>query len=139
MTERRADITVRSVITDLSENGTPDGEETEEFTTTAAVKQSGGLTHISYREAGEGGAVVCDITVGPSGVHVRRRGAVVTDMHFGTADFSGIYEIPPYRFDMRIRTEKIRNGLTPDGGRLDLFYLLTVGGAPKRVHFLIRY
>ena len=42
-----------------------------------------------------------------------------------------IYSIPPFSFDAEIYTRKIRSTISSSGGKLELFYSITVGGAKK--------
>ncbi len=129
-------VHVRSVITALAEGGVPQGEdEVTELTAPVLLKFSDGEPlSLTYTEAAEGGKTVCHVSVAEDGVTVSRRGASVCDMHFGEADDEGVYEIPPYSFPMTIRTVKIRNRLTHDGGVLDLFYRMSLGGDDRKVH-----
>ena len=48
-----------------------------------------------------------------------------------------LYQVPPYSFDAVIYTKKIRSTLTKDGGRVDIFYRMTLGGAEKNVRMRI--
>ncbi len=126
---------VSSLIENLSDAGIPEGDE--EVTETHpdgfyTVKDD--EIKINYREDTEGGAVYTDIVVKSNGITVTRKGALLSEMHFeeGKTDKS-TYEIPPYKFDVEIFTKKIRNNLKEDGGKLHIHYLMTIGGAKKRV------
>ena len=77
---------------------------------------------------------MCHVAVADDRVTVSRRGASVCDMHFGDAEDEGVYSIPPYSFSMKLRTLRIRNRLTQNGGVLDLFYRMSLGGDDRKVH-----
>ena len=87
----------------------------------------------------ESGSVFSDILIRESGtVTVRRSGAIDSTMHFDiNEEFNTVYSLPPYKFDMTVRTEKIKNSLSVFGGTLEIFYGMSVGGAGKRVKMRI--
>ena len=134
-----AHFTVRSVIDNLTASGIPDGEP--EITETASC----GFMHFSeeqitltYTENGEGGRVFTDITVLGKGVTVKRRGAIESEMLFSEGvTHDSIYEVTPYKFDITVTARKIRNSLTKDGGILDMFYNMKIGGADKSARMKI--
>ncbi|MCQ2413534.1 MAG: DUF1934 domain-containing protein [Clostridia bacterium] len=131
-------FTVRSVIENLTDAGVSDGSpEESEFTVTGFIRQTDEGYTLTYQEQTEGGKVVCDVETGDGEVTVCRRGAICCVMKFGKEPTSTVYEIPPYKFDMTLRTKKIRNTLSLDGGMLDLFYSMNVGGAEKNVRLRI--
>lgn len=128
-------VYVRSVITALAEGGVPQGEdEVTELSAPVLLKFSDGGLSLTYTEQAEGGKTVCHVAANGDRVTVSRRGASECDMHFGDAEDEGVYSIPPYSFPMKIRTLKIRNRLTQDGGVLDLFYRMNLGGDDRKVH-----
>lgn len=134
-TDKEVRLILRSVIQNLTEDGTPDGApEQTRLTLPGRLCAEGDAVILTYEEPGEGGTIHCRVTLRGDTVVVRRQGAVMCEMVFSPEEYRGIYEVPPYRFDMTVRTRKIRAALTPEGGELDLFYSLTVGGAPKHVH-----
>ena len=51
--------------------------------------------------------------------------------------FNTLYCVGPYSFDMTVRTKRIRNSLTVDGGELQLIYSMNVGGQEKNVRMRI--
>lgn len=128
-------VYVRSVITALAEGGVPQGEdEVTELSAPVLLKFSDEGLSLTYTEQAEGGKTVCHVAATEDRVTVSRRGASACDMHFGDAEDEGVYSIPPYSFPMKIRTLKIRNRLTQDGGVLDLFYHMNLGGDDRKVH-----
>ena len=93
---------------------------------------------ISYTEESEGGRIFTDISVSGGEVDLKRRGAVVSDMHFAEGEVhKSEYSVPPYTFDTVITTKKVRNNLTRAGGRLDLYYEMNIGGQDKKVRMKI--
>lgn len=130
---------ISSVIENLTAGGLVDGEsEKTEITPTGFFKISDAGFEISYVELTEGGKVVSDITVTESSVDVKRRGAVDSDMHFEVGVcHKSLYTVSPYSFDSEITTRKIRNNMTRDGGKVDIFYNMKIGGAEKSVKMRI--
>ena len=93
---------------------------------------------LTYTE-GEGEAkVFSQITVRGETVSIQRRGASESSMllEIGKKQTS-VYKVPPYSFDMTVRTKKIRNSLTEAGGELQLIYSMNVGGQEKSVRMKI--
>ena len=127
-------VALKSVIQNL-EDGLPYGEdEVTEGVVFGFMKTTEDGFFLTYSEEGEDGRTVSDITTEGARVTVRRRGNVVSEMVFAEGEeHTSIYEVTPYRFDMKVRTTKIRNTLTLGGGGLDLFYKMEVGGAEKAV------
>ena len=127
-------VAVKSVIQNL-EDGLPYGEdEVTEGVAFGFMKTTEDGFFLTYSEEGEDGRTVSDITTEGTRVTVRRRGSVLSEMIFVEGEeHTSIYEVTPYRFDMRVKTTKIRNTLTLGGGGLDLFYKMEVGGAEKAV------
>jgi len=130
---------ISSVIENLSQSGLPEGDtERTEITPDGFLKISDGEIIIMYSESTEGGKVVSDIIIADDTVSVIRRGAVVSDMVFSEGErHNSLYQVPPYSFDTEIYTKKIRNNMTRDGGRLDIFYTMKIGGAEKSVRMKI--
>ncbi|MBE6536990.1 MAG: DUF1934 domain-containing protein [Ruminococcaceae bacterium] len=137
---KKVKLKIKSEIENLNENGTPDGDtELSESAHSGAMKISGSEFSLSYREMTESGSVFSDILIRESGtVTVRRSGAIDSTMHFDiNEEFNTVYSLPPYKFDMTVRTEKIKNSLSVFGGTLEIFYGMSVGGADKRVKMRI--
>ena len=130
---------ISSVITNLGASGLPDGEpERTEIETVGFYKINGENFEIDYSENTEGGRVVTTISVSEDGVRVLRHGAVESDMRFSEGvSHSSLYTVSPYSFDTVVRCKKIRCGLDNNGGRLDIFYDMTIGGAEKSVRMRI--
>ncbi len=127
-------VAFKSVIQNL-EDGLPYGEdEVSEGVAFGFMKTVEDGFFLTYSEEGEGGRTVSDITTEGARVTVRRRGSVESEMVFSVGEtHSSLYEIPPYRFDMKVTATKIRNTLALGSGGLDLFYKMEIGGAEKKV------
>ena len=137
---KRVKLKICSYIDNLDSASLPEGErEVSETTHTGAMKISCGAISLSYRENTEGGSVFSDILLHESGaVTVRRTGAIDSTMHFDeNEEFNTVYSLPPYKFDMSVRTKKIRSTLSEAGGTIEIFYEMTLGGADKRVKMKI--
>jgi len=132
-------LIISSVIENLLPSGLPDGEpEKTEISPEGFLKISDSEYEITYSEMTEGGKVVSAINVTSDSVRVKRVGAVESDMLFREGlTHTSLYSIPPYSFDSEIYTRKIRNNLTRDGGRIDIFYNMKIGGAEKQVKMRI--
>ena len=131
---KKVNMTIKSYIDNVDDCGNVD-RELSESTHTGAMKISCGETSLSYRESTEGGSVFSDILIHESGaVTVRRTGAIDSTLHFDeNEEFNTVYSLPPYKFDMSVKTEKIKNTLSILGGTLEIKYEMTVGGAKKLV------
>ena len=136
---KEAKISVSSTIENLTDTGVTDGApEVTEARYDGFYKISDGEFLITYREDSEGQSVISDITVREGAVTVKRTGSVHSEIDFTEkAEHKSLYEVKPYAFDMTVFTRKIRSSLTKDGGRLDIYYDMTIGGAQKKVKMRI--
>lgn len=132
-------FTVNSVIDNLSESGLPEGEpEINIFTTDGCMSTDGDSLLLSFTEVQEGGEAHTDLYVTPERVRLVKTGAITSEMHFSEGeDFNTLYRVGPYAFDMCVRTKRIRNTLSADGGELQLIYSMNVGGQEKSVRMRI--
>ena len=130
---------ISSSIDNLTKEGLADGEpERNDITVEGFYKISDEGYEITYSEMTEGGKVVSDIVITASSVTVKRRGAVDSEMVFSEGLLhKSLYTVSPYSFDAEVLTKRIRNGLTKDGGRIDIFYNMKIGGADKAVKMRI--
>ena len=130
-------VTVRSVIDNLDAVGLPEGESEISITTHDAFlkvtpREEGDLIVISYSETVEGDRIYTEITLDGGTVTLARHGATEYTIRFTEGEeYVGIYEVAPYKFDMRVLTKRIRNGVTRRGGELRINYSMNVGGAEK--------
>ena len=132
-------VKISSVIENLSPSGLCEGDaEKSESIADGFLKISDGEYEITSSEMTEGGKLVTDIFIGADSVRVKRVGSIESDMLFEEGlSHKSLYSIPPYSFDAEITTKKIRNSITRDGGRIDIFYDMKIGGAEKRVKMRI--
>ena len=71
---------------------------------------------------------------------LRRMGGIVSDMLFIEGEETKtLYQIPPYKFDMTLKTKKIRSDFHDDCGELQLIYSMNVGGGQKNARMKISY
>ena len=130
---------ISSTIDNLTPAGLTDGEpERNDISVEGFYKISDEGYEITYSEQTEGGRIVSDIIITESSVTVKRRGAVDSEMVFSEGLLhKSLYTVSPYSFDAEVLTKRIRNGLTKDGGRIDIFYNMKIGGADKAVKMRI--
>jgi uncharacterized beta-barrel protein YwiB (DUF1934 family) len=132
-------VKIISQIDNYDEHGLPSDEpEISESVCSGFLKITEDEFIISYTENSENGRTVSDITVTKEGIRVKRCGALTSNMLFSeNVTDKSLYEVSPYKFDVEVYTRKIRNTLTRDGGRIDIFYDMTIGGAKKSVRMKI--
>ena len=137
ITEKR--IKILSVIENLDRSGLAEGEaEKNESELDGFYHFSDGEIKISYSEVGESGAVETLVSVGENCVTVRRSGAILSEFYFKEGEsHASVYKIPPYSFDAVVTARKIRKSLDKDGGVLELFYNMSIGGACKSARMKI--
>lgn len=140
MNEKEVRLRVASVIDNLTPSGLADGEpERTEISLLGKMSVSPDAVTLQYREQSDGATVSTEIVIFHSSVRVKRSGSIESEMYFeeGVVHTS-LYSVPPYSFDTEIKTRKIRNGVTCDGGRLDIYYDMKIGGADKSVKMSVR-
>lgn len=126
---------IASVVQNLTPAGIPEGEpEVTESDVSASFVTEDGVFTLSFREKTEGGVVSTHVTVGED-VTVSKRGALSYDMRFFSGTDRGLYRVGPYAFDYEISTLAVKNGMENGVGTLEIFYLLKIGGADKKVRF----
>ena len=137
---QNVDITVHSVIDNLTDAGLPDGEpEINLFTTKGSFLTEEGKYEIKYDEVSEEYTTHCSLTLDKGKALLSRKGAVVCDIAFEEGKTSScIYRVPPYAFDMTVFTSKIRNSITENGGEVQLIYSMNIGGHDKKVRMKIK-
>ena len=132
-------LTVNSVIDNLTDAGLPDGDpEINIFTTdgTLAIGERG--MKLAFSETEEGQTTTSTLFITDSGILLMKRGAVESDLRFTEGEATrSIYHVGPYSFDMDIRTKRIRNSLTENGGEVQLIYSMNIGGQEKNVRMKI--
>ena len=135
----RRKFKISSYIENLDDAGLSSGDvEKTETLPEGTLEISDGKIRIFYEERGEGGEVKTEIVADGGGVTVARRGAINNVMHFVEGErHESLYEIPPYSFDTAVYTRKIRNSVSESGGRIEIFYTMTIGGQIKNVRMKI--
>ena len=137
--EIKLTLTVNSVIDNLDDAGLPDGDpEINIFTTNGLLVTGERGQRLTFTEESEGQITTSALYINDEKVILKKRGGVESDMTFCEGGESvSIYRIGPYAFDMTVKTKKIRNSLTEDGGELVLLYSMNVGGQEKNVRMKI--
>lgn len=136
---KRIKLTIKSQIDNLDDYGLPDGDsEVNETSYNATMRISGEDISIAYKETDENGTVNCTVALLGSSVTVKRNGAIVSTMVFDKNEvYNTTYLIPPYKFDMEIKTKRLKSSFTESGGYIDILYDMTVGGASKKAQMKI--
>ncbi|MBP3590882.1 MAG: DUF1934 domain-containing protein [Clostridia bacterium] len=131
---------VRSRIEDLDESGLATDAEEIKSESVGFLRAAEDEMLLTYTE-GEGEAkVFSQIAVRGETVTVNRRGANESSIVLEVGKkHASIYKVPPYSFDMEVEAKRIRNGMSLKGGRLDLFYLMTVGGQARKVRLTVDF
>ncbi len=137
---KESEITVRSVIDNLDSAGLPEGEsEVTESRALGYLHILDGITLITYVECAEDGTeTTTEIKCEGDTVRVLRRGAIESDIMLTKGvTHASLYSVVPYKFDIEVTAKKIRSSLGESGGRLDLIYDMTIGGAKKSIRMKI--
>ena len=132
-------VRIESILDNLDSAGLTvgDPERTEERAE-GYLMHDGGVYTLTYSVSGEGGDVYSEIVVRDSSVRVIRRGAVESDLLFKEGEeHTSLYSVPPYKFDVRLKTGRVRADLDCHGGRIDILYRMNIGGADKAVRMKI--
>lgn len=127
-------IRVSSLIENLDSAGLPEGDaEKSELSESGFLKLDGDGLTLSYTEKGDSSRVACDIKTSGDTVRVIRSGDVVSEMVFEKGKVhKSVYRVPPFSFDMEIKTLRLENSLGANGGKLTLVYNMILGGQVKK-------
>ena len=120
MDKYNATLTITSVI---------NNDEKIEFITEGAFYFKNGSYYILYDEKEEMGMANCLVTVKAceDKVSVSRKGDFSSKMLYKTGEASEfLYNTPYGRFPVILDTQKIYNNLSVMGGRLEIFYSVTI-------------
>ena len=133
-------FSVRSRIEDLDESGFATDAEEIQNTCAGFLREGEGEMLLTYTE-GEGEAkAFSQITVRSDSVIVTRRGASESSIRLKVGEkHTSVYKVPPYTFDMEVEALRIRNAMSLKGGKLDLFYLMTIGGQRRKVRLTVDF
>ena len=138
-TTKSVSVTLKSVIDNLSDTGLPTNDrETSESVAIGTLTASANGAVIAFSERGEGGETRTKIEIIGKRIRVTRHGAIESNMLFAEGiSHASVYGAPPYTFDASLFTRKIRGEIGDEGGRLDIFYDMEIGGAKKSVKMQI--
>ncbi len=136
---KKIKLNIESHIDNLDDYGRLDTEsESTNSSYTATMRISDGEIILAYKESDENGTVSCTVSLSGSTVSVRRNGAIVSTLVFDESQvYKTVYLVPPYKFDMEVKTLKLTSSLSEHGGDIDILYDMTVGGARKRARMKI--
>ncbi|MBO5906596.1 MAG: DUF1934 domain-containing protein [Clostridia bacterium] len=136
---RESQIKIKSKIEELDGRGFGMGSpEISESVLMGYYYYSEEQIRLTYTERGEGGEVNTEIKADSDVVTVARSGAIESEIRFKKGEeHSSLYSVPPYKFDMTVNPLRVSFELGADGGELDLYYNMKIGGANKAVRMRI--
>lgn len=158
MTEKNVRLKIKSVLSDLAafemcadmiglENALKAAEdEVIEMTTDAVLRDNGKNLEISYEEPGESGMQNTTTTLvfkkdSPNELSMVRRGENTAGFVFSdiTRRQPCQYNVAGFPMELTVCTRSIDNRVTPEGGTLDLDYIIEVQGVKtQRNRFSVR-
>ena len=139
MSKKTITLDILSEIDNLSEGGASVGDtERTEFSAAAEIEYVGGGLSLAYTTTENDIPTRTEIKMLVDRAVVTRSGDVVSELVFieGVTTRS-VYRVGPYAFDAEVTASRIRNAMTEDGGRIDIFYRMKIGGAEKSVRMKI--
>ena len=136
---KEAKIRIGSVIENLGEGGLPEGDPERSATEAVGyLNYRDGDATITYSEQNAEDRVDSEVRVEGDTITVVRRGAVESEMKFSEGvTHRSLYRVGPYAFDAEVTTRKIRRELSSDGGKIELYYNMKIGGADKSARMKI--
>ena len=137
--EKNVTVKLNSVIENLDADGLSGNDvEKDALEACGSLRKENGKISFSYEENREGGRILCRVDETDSGLRITRSGAVECEMIFEKGKLSrGLYKVGPFSFDMEIKTQRLENSVTENGGEVNLIYEMTVGGAKKHCRMKI--
>ena len=131
---------VRSRIEDLDESGLVTDAEELKSESMGFLRAAEDEMLLTYTEGEGESKVFSQVLIRGESVNVNRRGATESSilLEVGKKQTS-IYKVPPCSFDMEVEAKRIRNSMSLKGGRLDLFYLMTIGGQARKVRLTVDF
>lgn len=138
-TIKEVKLKIESVIENLDSAGLPEGDaERNQSVAEGFLRYNDGEATLTYREESEGGVADSEIYIKDGGITVKRMGAIESTLYFKEGEtHTSVYSVPPYKFDAQVYTRKVRIDLGNDGGKIDLFYNMKIGGAEKNARMKI--
>ena len=136
---KRVSLRVESFIDNLSPEGLPEGEPEKTVSECiGSLRISDGRISLIYTENTEGGSIRSEIVCLGDRVYVTRSGAIESELCFIEGEkYHSIYSIPPFKFDAEVEAKRVNVEVDENGGRIDLLYNMTVGGAMKAARMKI--
>ena len=136
---KEAEIKVLSVMDNLGDSGLPEGDsERVESVYKGFFHITDGEVLLTYTEGEGEGAYLSEISTSSGRVTVKRKGAIESELVFEEGKtHTSLYRIPPYTFDAEVNTKKIRSSLSDEGGSIELYYNMKIGGADKSARMKI--
>ena len=136
---KKITLDILSEIDNLYEGGSSVGDiERQEFTVTADVGYTDGALSLSYVTVENDIPTRTEIKMYEDRAVVTRTGDVVSALTFiEGVPTTSVYRVGPYAFDAEVLATRIRNAMTEDGGRINIFYRMKIGGAEKTVRMKI--
>lgn len=137
--KKKITLDILSEIDNLSEGGATVGDiERAEISCAAEIGYSDGALSLSYTTVENDIPTETVIKMYADRAEVTRTGDVVSALTFIEGKLTrSIYRVGPYAFDAEVMATRIRNAMTEDGGRIDIFYRMKIGGAEKSVRMKI--
>lgn len=127
------EIKIRSVIEDLDASGLAAGEpEITERVCRGELRTGEESLVLTYSESEEGGSVETELSVLGGVIRLCRRGAIDSVLEFSEGGvYDTLYSVGPYKFDMTVKTKRIRCTLGKEGGEIGLVYEMVLGGSRR--------
>ena len=133
-------FSVRSLIEDLDESGLATEAEELKSESEGFLRVAEDEILLTYTEGEGEGKSFSQVLIRGETVTVNRRGASESSMVLEVGKkHTSVYKVPPYAFDMEVEARRIRNTVGLSGGRLDLFYLMTIGGQARKVRLTVDF
>ena len=131
---------VRSYIEDLDESGLATDCEELKSESDGFLRAAEDEMLLTYTEGEGESKVFSQVLIRGESVIVNRKGASESAMILKIGEkHTSVYKVPPYSFDMEVEAKRIRNTMSIKGGRLDLFYLMTIGGQARKVRLTVDF
>ena len=118
-----------------------DGDVTElSSLSPGCLRELGDKLILTYTDTTEGGRVFNRVEIEDECVSVKRSGAVSLSLRLKVGEVEKtVYEVPPFAFDMTVKTESVRVVREQKGGlRIGLRFDSIIGGAPQKTELVIR-
>lgn len=131
-------IKITSIVEELDSAGLATSDERSEECAPCTVEKTGDTLSVSFTEVSEGGQASATVTLLDGCLTVHRCGAIESTLTFREGEsYKTLYKIPPYAFDMTVTTKRLAVNMTEEGGEVSVLYLMSIGGADKRVRMRI--